>query len=76
MLTLARPEGSSFELLGVVFDDEMIVDEASWTLRVLLRTRRYYTDADLIVLYKAHMLSFSSTGRLLFTMLSALSFCD
>ena len=35
-----------------------VANEASWKLRTLLRTQRYYTDADLIVLYKAHMLSF------------------
>jgi hypothetical protein len=66
VLQLAQPEGSSFKLLGVVFDDGLImemavtevVNEASWKLRTLLRTRRYYTDADLITLYKAHMLSF------------------
>ena len=34
------------------------MSEASWKLRTLLRTRRFYTDADLIVLYKAHLLSF------------------
>ena len=35
-----------------------VVNEATWKLRTLLRTQRYYTDADLIILYKAHMLSF------------------
>lgn len=65
VLTLARPEGSSFKLLGVVVDDGMmmkmavaeVVNEASWKLRTLLRTRRYYTGADLLALDKAHMLS-------------------
>ena len=35
-----------------------IVSAAGWKLRTLLRTRRFYTDADLVVLYKAHLLSF------------------
>jgi hypothetical protein len=63
---LVRPAGSNFKLLGVVFDDGLImemavaevVNEATWKLRTLLRTQRYYTDAHFIVLYKAHMLSF------------------
>ena len=53
-------------MLGVTFDSELsmseavseIVTAAGWKLRTLLRTRRYYTDSDLIVLYKAHLLSF------------------
>ena len=35
-----------------------VVREAGWKLRNLLRARRYYCDADLIILYKAHILSF------------------
>ena len=35
-----------------------IVSAAGWKLRTLLRTRRFYSDADLIVLYKAHLLSY------------------
>ena len=31
---------------------------ASWKLKMLLRTRRFYTDAEMIVLYKAHLISF------------------
>jgi len=66
ILTLNDPAGTLFKLLGVVFDDSLsmadavasVVSEASWKLRTLLRTKRFYTDADLIVLYKAHLLSF------------------
>ena len=35
-----------------------LVSAAGWKLRTLLRTRRFYTDADLVILYKAHLLSF------------------
>ena len=35
-----------------------LVSAAGWKLRTLIRTRRFYTDADLVVLYKAHLLSF------------------
>jgi hypothetical protein len=58
--------GEDFKILGVIFDVELsmrgAVDDlataASWKLKMLLRTRRFYSDAELIVLYKAHLLSF------------------
>ena len=37
---------------------DQVVSFASWKLRTLLRTKRFYSDADLIVLYKAHLLSY------------------
>ena len=66
ILSLSEPAGDLFKLLGVTFDIQLamtdavaeIVAAASWKLRTLLRTRRYYTDAERIVLYKAHLLSF------------------
>ena len=35
-----------------------IVSAAGWKLRTLLRTRRFYTDVDMILFYKAHLLSY------------------
>jgi hypothetical protein len=66
ILSLSEPAGDSFKLLGVTFDVELtmadavaeVVTAASWKLRTLVRTRRYYTDGELVVLYKAHLLSF------------------
>ena len=66
VLSLSDPFGNSFKLLGVPFDPELsmadaiseIVAAAGWKLKTLLRTRRYYTDSDLIVLCKAHLLSY------------------
>ena len=66
VLSTSDPEGSAFKLLGVPFDTELsmanavseLVSSAGWKLRTLLRTRRFYTDADLVVLYKAHLLSY------------------
>ena len=66
MLSLSDPLGGTFKLLGVTFDSELsmaesiseLVSAAGWKLRTLLRTRRFYTDADLVVLYKAHLLSY------------------
>ena len=53
-------------MLGVIFDTALsmtaaiaeLVAAAGWKLRTLLRTRRFYTEADLVILYKAHLLSF------------------
>ena len=66
VLSTSDPEGSSFKLLGVPFDTELsmahavseLVSSAGWKLRIILRIRRFYTDADLIVFYKAHLLSY------------------
>jgi hypothetical protein len=61
-----QPEGDSFTLLGVSFDPKLIMADsihdcavqASWKLRTLLKTRRYYNDSELIGLFKAHILAF------------------
>jgi hypothetical protein len=58
--------GDDFKLLGIVFDVHLnmtaavgeVVQQAGWKLRMLMRTRRYYTDAELVILYKAHLLSY------------------
>jgi hypothetical protein len=35
-----------------------LVSSVTWKLRTLLRTRRFYSTADMLCLYKAHVLSF------------------
>ncbi len=53
-------------MLGVTFYSELsmaesiseLVSAAGWKLSTLLRTRRFYTDADLVVMKKAHLLSY------------------
>jgi hypothetical protein len=35
-----------------------LVNGASWKLKMLVRTKRFYTDAELVMLYKAHLLAF------------------
>ena len=65
-LSLENAWGGTFKMLGVTFDGTLtmsdavaeVVAEAGWKLHNLLRTKRYYTDADLIMLYKAHLLSY------------------
>ena len=66
VLSLSDPDGNSLKLLGVPFDMGLsmadaiseLVSSAGWKLRTLLRTRRFYSDADLIVFYKAYLLSY------------------
>ena len=66
ILSLSDPSGGEFKMLGVIFDTALsmtaaiaeLVAAAGWKLRALLRTRRFYTEADLVILYKAHLLSF------------------
>ena len=66
MVSLSDSSGSSFKLLGVPFDTGVpmasavseMVSAAGWKLRVILRTRHFYTDADWVLFYKSHLLSF------------------
>ena len=63
-ISVSEPSGDNFKLLGVPLDPELsmvdavseIVSAAGWKLRTLLRTRRFYTDSDIVVLYKFHLL--------------------
>jgi hypothetical protein len=65
VLSSTESVGGTFKQLGITFNGGLTMSEtvadlvcaAGWKLRTLLRTKRYYTDADLINLYKAHMLS-------------------
>jgi hypothetical protein len=58
--------GPEFKILGVAFDSALtmeaavaeVVSESSWKLKTLIKTRRFYTDAELVMLYKAHLLSY------------------
>ena len=58
--------GGDFKILGIIFDANLTMEAAitqlvidcGWKLKMLLRTRRFYTDAELVMLYKAHLLSF------------------
>ena len=59
-------EGSNFRLLGVPFDHalsmraavEELVSEASWKIASIVRSGRYFTDAELVNLYKSKLLSY------------------
>ena len=66
ILSVADPDGPSFKLLGITYEMELIMADAvdevlcsvMWKLRTLLRTRRFYSTADMLVLYKSHVIPF------------------
>ena len=65
VLSSSEPQGDAFKLLGVSFDCMLdltdaigsVVMDAGWKMKSLLRTRRYYCDAQLVLLYKSHLLA-------------------
>ena len=66
ILSKEAPLGTAFKILGVDFDCKLemenaiteVVTQAGWKLRMLVRTKRFYSDSDLVLLYKAHLLSY------------------
>jgi len=66
ILSLSEPEGDEFKVLGVLFDCQLtmtsavdeVVTSAGWKMRTLLRTRRFYTSAEMVSLYKANVLPY------------------
>ena len=63
ILSVIPPAGDAFKLLGVNFGPHLSMTgaaldtahEATWRPRTLLRTRRFYSDAGLVGLFKAHI---------------------
>ena len=61
-----EPIVSEFKLLGVEFDYQLIMNiavhecviSALWKLKSILRTRRFFNSAELIRMFKTHILSF------------------
>ena len=59
-------KGSSVKLLGIDFDSKLqmnetisgCIHEASWRLRTILRTRRFYNDLEMVLHFKSHVLSY------------------
>ena len=66
ILSRKNPHGPSFNLLGVRFDCKLLMTDTvadlvktcRWKLKSLLRTRSFNTGAQLVLLYKAQLLSF------------------
>ena len=65
-MSRTTPVGKSFKLLGIHFDlnltmiecNCMLCTEASWRVRILLRAKRFYSPGQMIMMYKARLLSF------------------
>ena len=66
ILALSGGEGPNFKLLGVPFDTALnmkdavveIVGAATWKMGAILITARYFTNAELLQLYKSKLLLF------------------
>ena len=66
VLALHGGEGPSFRLLRVPFDNALsmrdavaeLVGEASWKMASILRTACFFTDGELVNLYKSQLLSY------------------
>ena len=60
------PHGDNFKILGIEFDCKLLMhsavrqtaDSASWKLRSVMRSSRFFTHSDIILHYKSHILSF------------------
>ena len=66
ILSRSRPAGEDFKLLGVTLDTKLLMHDAveqcvvgaSWRVYSLVRSKRYHTDAEMMCLFKAHVLSY------------------
>ena len=66
VLSFTDPQGALFRILGILYDPRLtmsnavseLVSQCRWKIQMLLRSRQYYCDSDLILLYKAHVLSY------------------
>ncbi len=65
-----RGYGDDFRLLGVDFDSELVMDrgccaiakEAGWRLQSVLKPKRFFTQPELMNLYKSQVLSYLESG--------------
>ena len=66
VLSLHEPAGGNFKILGVDFDCKLVMEDAvhetavscGWKLQTMMRSERFFSGAELVDLYKAHVLSF------------------
>ena len=66
IISTTDAHGEPSRILGIDFDAKLQMGsaihacavEASWKLRTIVRTRRFYTDAELVLFFKSHILSF------------------
>ena len=80
IISHVEPEGPEFKMYGIIFDTQLRMDSTitelanatNWKLRTVLRTRRYHNHRELMLLFKAKILSFVNSGPRLSTMLAPL----
>ncbi len=66
VLSFTQPAGGNFRILGALYDPSLAMKDAvvevaaqcRWKLQTLLRSRRFYCDADMVMMYKSHVLSY------------------
>ena len=66
IVSTVDPTGGPVKLLGIEFDNKLVMatavhkcaTKAAWKTKALLRTHRFYSTVDLMMLYKSHVLSF------------------
>ncbi len=66
IIVAKESQGADSNIFGVEVDVKLtmqsaideVVPQESWKLKMLVRTRRYYTDSELVLLYKPHLLSY------------------
>ena len=66
ILALSGGEGRNFKLLGVPFDHALSIrdavvemaTDAAWTIASIVRSARFFTDGELVNLYKSKLLSY------------------
>ena len=66
IISRSAPAGENFTILGLSFDCQLLMHTAiddcvtacGWKLESIMRTRRFFSHAELILFFKAHLLSF------------------
>ncbi len=70
ILHRTRSHGDDFLLLGIIFDCELrmhgaisrLAREAGWRLQAILRPRRFFSEREIVNLYKSLVLSYLESG--------------
>ena len=66
VLSRWEPMGEDFKILGIDFDLRLRMEpciastttDAAWKINAVLKTRRFYSDSELMLLYKSQVLSY------------------
>ena len=66
ILSRTSPYGGKFKMLGINFDPKLSMHDAvhecviacNWKLQSILRSKKFYTDADILITFETHILSY------------------